>query len=333
MSRIVLWPGPSRRWATYRGVSVSDDRQFARALRLAIGRSGLSLVQISQRLRAGRRPISVATLSNWQSGRSLPGGDQSMGVLAALEELLGQSPESLTALVGAPRPRGRSVKATSFVGARTGKEVFREALLELGFETPQQYAHERVFQQFAVIDSSRDVQVFTNRLTVRALESGRCRLPAVYVLDPTEPNIAPTYTALEGCTTGRRVSWPDRRAYGVEIVIDGQLDAGQVATFSYRVEMHAAATDITGALYSLPRRAHDVLLEVEFRGPRRPELYERYRRTDTDESVTPQHPDRRDRVQIAESRFGPGSFGLRWTWGDGLDDDADDGAPVDPLSN
>lgn len=306
-------------------MGTGGDERFATELRGAIEQSGLSLTVISHRLRARHRPVSVATLSNWQSGRSLPGGEQSLGVVAALEELLSRPPDSLADLVGAPRLRGRSVQSTSFLGRRSSRDVFREALEALGFESAQQYAHERVFHQLAVIDSGRDVQRFDTRLIVRTLESGVCRLPAVHVLEPSEPNIAPHYTALEGCTVGRRVVWPERRAYGVELLVDGQLDAGQVASFAYRVEMRAAATDVTGAMYSLPRRANDVLLEVEFRGDLKPVECEKYRRTEAGESVASVRLDHRDRLQLSEARFGPGTFGLRWSWEDGADAaDADD---------
>ncbi|ACU84225.1 hypothetical protein Bfae_03490 [Brachybacterium faecium DSM 4810] len=302
-----------------------EDERFASELRRAIEGSGLSLTAISQRLRARHRPVSVATLSNWQSGRSLPGGDQSLGVVAALEELLGKPPDSLADLVGAPRLRGRASRPTRFLGRRSSKEVFGQALEELGFESARQYAHERVFHQHAVIDGSQELQRFDYRLTVRALESGTCRLPAVYVLEPTEPNVEPHYVALEGCTLGRRVRWPERRAYGVEILVDGTLDAGQVATFAYRVEMRARATDVTGAMYSLPRRANDVLLEVEFRGDRRPMDCERYRRTQSGEVITPVRLDHRNRLQLSEARFGPGTFGLRWAWEADEEDGEDDG--------
>lgn len=307
-------------------MTAGEDEPFASELRRAIEQSALSLTVISQRLRARHRPVSVATLSNWQSGRSLPGGEQSLGVVAALEELLGRTPESLADLVGAPRLRGRSVQPTSFLGRRSSKEVFGDALEELGFESAQQYAHERVFHQLAIIDSAAEVQRFDYRLMVRALESGVCRLPAVHVLEPSEPNVAPHYIPLEGCTIGRRVVWPERRAYGVELLIDGRLDAGQVATFAYRVEMRARATDMTGAMYSLPRRANDVLLEVEFRGALKPVDCERYRRTEAGESVTSVRLDHRDRLQLSEARFGPGTFGLRWAWeqDDGDVDDDDD---------
>lgn len=306
---------------------MGEGERFASVLRESIELSGLSLTVISQRLRARHRPVSVATLSNWQSGRSLPGGEQSLGVVAALEELLGQPPDALADLVGAPRLRGRSIQPASFVGRSGRREVFHRALGELGFEAPQQYAHERVFQQHVVIDSSREVQTFDYRLTVRALESGICRLPAVHLLEPSEPNVAPEFIPLEGCTVGRRVVWPEHRAYGVELKVDGMLDAGQVATLAYRVEMAAKATDLTAAMYSVPRRANDVLLEVEFRGDRKPLGCERYRRTEAGESVMPVRLDRRDRLQVSDARFGPGTFGLRWEWGDLEDDDEEDEGP------
>src|SRR5699024_9759367 len=211
------------------------------------------LTAISQRLRTRRRPVSVATLSNWQSGRSLPGGEQSLGVVAALEELLGRSPDSLADLVGGPRLRGRTVRTTSFLGHRSSKEVFNDALRELGFTSAQQYAHERVFHQIATIDSTQPVQSFDFRLLVRALEPGVWRLPAWYGLEPAQPNVARDFVPLEGCSIGRRVVWPEQRVYGGELRVDGRLDAGQVVSFAYRVELSAQATDMTAVVYSLPR--------------------------------------------------------------------------------
>lgn len=238
-----------------------EEDAFARALRSAIAGSDLSLTAISHRLRARGRPISTAALSNWRSGRSLPSGEHSLGVLTALE-----------------------------------------ALLDLA-------------QEFGVIDSGRTVQRFEHRATVRALQSGVCRVPVVHVLDADEPNHPPQVTSLEGCSVGRTLSWPDRRTYGVELLVDGRLDAGQVAVLSYGIDLHLEATQVTSAMYSIPRTANDVLLEVEFRGPRRPLECERFRRTEAGESVSPVRLDHRARLQLSESRFGPGTFGLRWAWG------------------
>lgn len=307
-------------------MAAHQGERFASELRAAIQQSGLTLTAISQRLRARHRPVSVATLSNWQSGRSLPGGEQSFGVIAALEELLGRSPDSLAELVGGPRLRGRAVRTTNLLGHRSSKEEFQAALQELGFSSAQQYAHERVVHQLAVVDTAAERQRFEFRLLVRALESGVCRLPAVYVLEATEPNIAPLFTALDGCTIGRRVTRPESRVYGVEFVVDGRLDAGQVASLSYRVELAARATDMTSVLYSFPRRANDVLLEVEFRGDRRPVDTVRYQRNDSGEATSSVRLDHRGRLQVSEARFGPGTLGLRWAWEDesDLEEDLDE---------
>ncbi|MBB5832650.1 XRE family transcriptional regulator [Brachybacterium aquaticum] len=234
---------------------------FARALCSPIAGSDLSLTAISHRLRARGRPISIATLSNWRSGRSLPSGEHSLGVLTALE-----------------------------------------ALLDLA-------------QEVGVIDSGRSVQRFAHRATVRALQSGVCRVPVVHVLDADEPDRAPQVTVLEGSSVGPTLCWSVRRTYGVELLVDGRLDAGQVAVLSDEVDLHLEATQVTSAKYSIPRTANDVVLEVEFRGRRRPLECERYRRTEAGESVSPVRLDHRGRLQLSESRFDPGTFGLRWAWG------------------
>src|SRR5699024_10903803 len=166
-----------------------------------------------------------------------------------------------------------------------------------------------------------------------------CRLPAVYVLEPTEPNVAPHFVPLEGCSIGRRVVWPEQRAYGVELRVDGRLDAGQVVSFAYRVELSAQATDMTAVVYSLPRRANDVLIEAEFRGDRRPVDCRRYQRTEAGETTAAVRLDRRDRLQVSEARFGPGTLGLRWAWEDDCGDETDEadgdehrlGEGIDPI--
>src|SRR5699024_1623409 len=118
-------------------MTAGEDERFAAELCSAIEQSGLTLTAISQRLRTRRRPVSVATLSNWQSGRSLPGGEQSLGVVAALEELLGRSPDSLADLVGGPRLRGRTVRTTRFLGHRSSMVVFIVVLREWGYSIEQ----------------------------------------------------------------------------------------------------------------------------------------------------------------------------------------------------
>ena len=68
-------------------------------------------------------------------------------------------------------------------------------------------------------------------------------------------------------------------------MVDGRLDAGQVATFGYRVVTDSEATAMEGTFYSLARRAHDVLFEAEFLAPQAAPL--RVTRAPTPRSPSP----------------------------------------------
>ncbi|RJQ87087.1 transcriptional regulator [Amycolatopsis panacis] len=79
---------------------------FAEALRTAIRVRGLGLERIRYRLRSRGTPISLATLSHWQSARCRPERPESLRALRSLEDILGVPDGALTRLLGPPRPRG-----------------------------------------------------------------------------------------------------------------------------------------------------------------------------------------------------------------------------------
>ena len=87
--------------------TIRAGAEFGAALRCAIERSGLSLNEISHRLREQDTPVSVSALSYWQNGENRPERASSLAAVAALETILGQAPSTLTALLGPRRPRGR----------------------------------------------------------------------------------------------------------------------------------------------------------------------------------------------------------------------------------
>ncbi|RZQ63330.1 transcriptional regulator [Amycolatopsis suaedae] len=81
---------------------------FAAALRAAIRARGLGLERIRYRLRAQGVPVSLATLSYWQSGRCQPERPGSIAALRCLEQLLEVPPGSLVRLLGPPRRAHRA---------------------------------------------------------------------------------------------------------------------------------------------------------------------------------------------------------------------------------
>ena len=65
-----------------------DGQQFARVLQGAIAHSGKTLAQISYEVHEAGATISQASLSYWQSGRSVPRRQSSAKTLRALEKVL-----------------------------------------------------------------------------------------------------------------------------------------------------------------------------------------------------------------------------------------------------
>ncbi|WP_214110523.1 hypothetical protein [Acrocarpospora catenulata] len=80
---------------------------FERALRAAIAARGLSLERLHVRLAERGTHVSLASLSNWQRGRSRPERSSSLAAVGELEIILGLPTHSLVTLLGPRRPRGR----------------------------------------------------------------------------------------------------------------------------------------------------------------------------------------------------------------------------------
>lgn len=297
---------------------MGENGAFAPALRAIIEHSGFSLAEISQRMRSLGHVVSPAALSTWQSGRRQPDPVRSLGLLAGLETVLNQPPDSLLDLLRSPRPRGRSLRHTEVADFLPGSAAFRRAYSELGFSTPSSFPHERFVHESLIVDASRPVQVVTFQIMVRALEEGPCRFPSVQHFTPDEPNIEPEVIAREGCTVGRRLAWPEARTYASEILIERYLEPGQQAFFSFEIHFHASFRDVTMVNYALPRRSRDFMIEAKFGGPLRPEHCERiWLVDDGHEQTRPAQLGADNRIQTAESGFGPGMLGLRWQWPDG----------------
>lgn len=74
----------------------TTQTHFSHVFRSAVRARGLTLDRIRVRLAAAGTPVSNATLSYWQSGRSLPTRRTSLRTLAELEHILRVEPGTLT---------------------------------------------------------------------------------------------------------------------------------------------------------------------------------------------------------------------------------------------
>lgn len=291
-----------------------SQETFAFALREAISRSGLSLERIRQRLDRLGAPVSTASLSHWQSGRSRPERPNSLEAVGVLEEILGTDPDSLRDLLGAPRPRGPVSHGPDIDVFAPRSGPVRRVLDELGFETAGDFPQEMAVHMGMEVNTTESLQRIRMRILVRGVAVGPCRLPVLHRMGPDEPNEHPVVTVVEGCHVGRSVSRPEDRAFGTELVVDSITAPGEEAFVEYGVDLRADHTRSTECFYAIARRCQAILVDVRFRGPDVPRECTRFREDRQGTSSAPVHLDGTRRVHASEQSFGPGRIGLKWSW-------------------
>ena len=73
----------------------SPEGPFAQAFRDALAQSGMTLVEVVEALAERDVKLTQASLSYWQSGRSVPRRQSSIAVLSDVEEVLGAQKDTL----------------------------------------------------------------------------------------------------------------------------------------------------------------------------------------------------------------------------------------------
>ncbi|WP_246955993.1 hypothetical protein [Brachybacterium sp. Marseille-Q7125] len=300
------------------GAGVGDPERFAQVLREAIAGSGLTLAAISRTLRRRDLPASPATLSSWQSGARHPDWERSREVLEALEEVVKIEPGTLSSLVAPRRRRGRPPERGDLAMLMPpGTSAVREALVELGFRTPEDFPMEQTIVEHALVDTDASTLEMTFLTQVKATADGICALPNVHLLETAGGPDIPQIGALGGCRVARRVSKRDGTVVGARIEVDGPLQQGQVAVVSYRVALPVQMDEVTDIKYSVSRRILSLMVEVEFRGSRPLRDLRTVIHPEPGEvTCRPAVLDQRGRVQCAVTGFGPGLVGVTWNWAD-----------------
>lgn len=281
---------------------------FAGTLRQAIADRGLSLERLHAHLDQRGMSVSAATLSYWQSGRSVPVRRRSLEALPHLEDLLELDRGALSGTLPATQDRAR-----------------RSEVRDLDAIWPEQ-AQTRVLEQLdtrwdAELDrlSAHDVLVFgpdrrqrsiTVRQVLRARADGADRRVVMHCHDdPTAgtPHIHP----VQGCRVGRVVDHAGGRVLGAELEFHEPLRRGQTVVVEY-VVVYGSPGPLEQSYQRrlrLPMRQY--LLEVAFDPAALPQHCESF---GDDRVSRPLAVDAGDRVHLVESDGATGTVGIRWTW-------------------
>lgn len=210
--------------ALVNSVEVPPPASFSEVLSAAIQRRGLSLERIRARLEAAGVPVSIATLSYWQSGRSLPTRSRSHHTLVELERILDLDSGALTSLTHSTAGRRRRA-VFPWDSVVPLSDMATDIIESLGMEMPGHLA--RVTMQDVLhIKADRTEGVQLTSILWRAERNGLHRWPIVMEQDADDDGAVPTVEALSGCVVGEVVEVPDRHLLVAEMLASRPLQRG-----------------------------------------------------------------------------------------------------------
>lgn len=246
--------------------------EFGAALRDAIGRSGLSLNEISKRLRERATPVSVSALSYLQNGENRPERASSLAAVSALESILGQEEGTLAALLGPRRPRGRWANrpgpavAYDQVWARPENVARALAKVDAGpadLDTPHRLSQ---YVSYRINAQGCEESMRVRRL-LRADHDGTTRF--VFVTRCSALPQAPVVTFTEGCQAARFHADVPSSTCVFEFVLDRPLAAGELAAVEFAVRFSPGQTNQHTQI-ALYRPAREMVLHIAFDPDRTP---------------------------------------------------------------
>ncbi|SDO60838.1 hypothetical protein SAMN04489867_0142 [Pedococcus dokdonensis] len=297
--------------ATRGGSRVAEPDGFSEALRSAIAGSGRSLESLRRRLAERGTPVSIATLSYWQSGRSLPQRGSSLRAVLHLEELLQLPHGHLLDRIG-PRRRPFVPQQVTHGALPIDHPAAELALTDLGFGTSPDLVDVTIHDTLDV-DEAGVERFRTIRNVVRAVRPGAQRLPALLTIDVPSGERA-EFVPVSGCRVGREVSRPDVGVFAAELVLDRPLRLGETAAAEHRVVLPRDLGARHCIEYYLLREVTELMIWVRFSPERLPSRVETYSTLGARTTSRPVTLSGSTSVQHVLHHVGPGVVGIRWDW-------------------
>jgi hypothetical protein len=217
-----------------RRVAGRAPQNFAGALRAAIQATGLTLDRIQYRLRQRGVPVTLTSLSYWQSGRRQPERPESVLAVEHLEEVLGLATGALTGLLGPPRPRGRRPPATRSVPVDAlwpNRKLITPLLsgMQIGADTGIRLLslHDRI-----ELAADRGQLRSRVRQVVQAQRNGVDRWISIYDLEhPGQP--LPELVPISSCRPGRTAKNHEAGVVVTEWLFETPLDRGETLIMEF----------------------------------------------------------------------------------------------------
>lgn len=286
---------------------------FSEVLSRAVQARGLSLDRIRARLEAAGVPVSNATLSYWQSGRSLPTRARSLRTLVELESILQLEPGSLIELIRTADGRTRHQLFAWQTVVPSG-ELAEHIIADMGMEVSGRISRVTVHDTLTLDASGCETSQMT-RQVLRAERSGVQSFPVVYQQEGDDP-AAPEIEAILGCQVGQVVDVPEMQLMVAEMLLPRPLQRGEVVVTEHLVTMTPAPSKLLQRSVFDPMR--EIALAVQFHPQALPKSVHTFTRAsleDAQETGVTDVPVLDNQAQNVKLDVAPGVYGLRWLWG------------------
>lgn len=288
------------------------QQTFPAVLSRAVEARGLSLDRIRARLEAAGVPVSNATLSYWQSGRSLPTRARSLRTLVELEAILHLEPGTLTDLIRRPDGRTRH-ELFPWQSVVPAGELAEQIIAEMGMEGAGRVSRISVHDTLT-LDADGLESSYLVRQVLRAERNGVRNFPIVFQQDggggPLEVE------GIFGCHAANVVDVPERNLMVAEMALSRPLRRGELVLTEHLLTLRPSPSSIMTR--SFPEPLRELVLAVQFHPKKLAAQVTGFSRPSIDpeapESDVVSVPVIGDQTQLVRLDVPPGVHGLRWTW-------------------
>ncbi len=226
---------------------------FSTTLSDAIAARGLTLNRLQARLEQRGVSVSMATLSYWSNGRSVPARASSMSVVEALESILELPPGALLSLLSEP-------PTPNMTWAADRAEFLREQIKAIGPASAD--SQEQLMAHLEVsIAEDRHLLSTTTTLVVKSRVPGAQGL-SIVINRPQGTSV--DAHPLNGVTMGRTVHL-DGQSTLFEFLYDHPLERGETRRARCRLNFGPSETEVTTG-YSLRSATPLLMLTCTFLG-------------------------------------------------------------------
>lgn len=263
-----LWPGGEKghspsgtignRWRTPGArMRVNEHGNFCQTFSDVLREHKMTLTSLAAELAERGHKVSVATLSYWQTGRSVPSRPASLAALAQIEQILGL-PDRMLFEALPSKERG----ALSSAQLLPGEEAVAVGMRQLGLDMEPRHANLSLHDQITIGDD-RCVHGHVVRQVLRADVEGLLEWPVIYRQVGAEQG-APHVAAVRGAVLDRfTVVQPDGIFIGA-LRIPRRVERGELVYVEYRIDWQPTRKDQLQR--AVPELVRMLVLDVEFTG-------------------------------------------------------------------